>query len=754
MPYDLTDHLPEPREFDGYEILSRIGAGGMGHVYRARELALDREVAIKFVAAAEPGEHQRRRLHVEARAIARLQHPNVVGVYRIGEVAGRPYIAYELVSGRSLDREQLPLPWSRALDIGLRISLGLAAAHRRDVLHRDIKPANVMLTEAGEVKLLDFGLAKLINGGEPALSRRLEDGQVRLGAAVPSSLTATGHAMGTPLYMAPEIWLGEPATVQSDLYSLGILLYELLSGHLPFSELRHRDELSRAVLSGRPPPLAGLCPKAPQALTAVVERCLCRYPLERYASADELVVALDALSRLYQPFAAPEPKPHQTDDAELVASSFSRMSSQAERFATRVYERLFTRQPELRALFPVALGEQRKKLLGALQIMIENSKRPESLAPLLRDLGRRHAAYGVEAAHFDAIGEALLSTLADLEGARFSADLERAWSRTYQAIAEVMQSGLEEERPTATITTPDFAAAAFEREMHLDPPPIRYARSGEASIAYQISGVGPGNMMLVLGFVTHLELNWQAPRCAELLRGLSARSRLILFDKRGTGLSDPLPGLLSMDERLLEMLAVLDAAEAKQTVLFGVGDGAALSAAFAAKYPERVSGLVLYGGTPCSAQGPDWPHGSTPEAFARLRNVVMTRWGEPLFLERAPSIVDDEPFHRWWASYLRQGCGPGAATDLLLMNEQIDVRPVLRSITAPTLVLRREHDRWVPAAGSEHFAANIRGASLVLLPGADHLPFAGDIQGLLRETRRFLDELGERERWPVQAASR
>src|SRR3954468_18468388 len=160
MLEEPRDDLPEPREFDGFELLSRIGSGGMGHVYRARELALDRDVAIKFVAALEPGAIQRRRLHLEARAIARLQHPNVVGVYRIGEVAGRPYIAYELVSGRSLDREPLPVPWLRALEIGLRVAQGLAAAHRRDVLHRDIKAANVMLTEQGEVKLLDFGLAK------------------------------------------------------------------------------------------------------------------------------------------------------------------------------------------------------------------------------------------------------------------------------------------------------------------------------------------------------------------------------------------------------------------------------------------------------------------------------------------------------------------------------------------------------------------------------------------------------------------
>lgn len=152
-----------PRSFDGYVLSRKIGQGNMGQVFLATDTLLDRPVALKFISVADADEEARQRFLVEARAIARLQHPNVVAIYRVGEVSGHPYLASEFVRGEPLDRLERPVPWARALAIGVGIARGLAAAHRRGVVHRDIKPANILLSEEGEPKLLDFGIAKLLD---------------------------------------------------------------------------------------------------------------------------------------------------------------------------------------------------------------------------------------------------------------------------------------------------------------------------------------------------------------------------------------------------------------------------------------------------------------------------------------------------------------------------------------------------------------------------------------------------------------
>ena len=151
-----------PAEFDGYKLIRLIGQGGMGQVYLAHDTVLDRPVAVKLVSTVDPDESTRARFFLEARAIARLQHPNVVSIYRVGEVQGYPYLVSELIRGTSLDRAVTPMAWERVLGIGMGIARGLSAAHRRGVVHRDVKPANVILSEDGEAKLLDFGIAKLL----------------------------------------------------------------------------------------------------------------------------------------------------------------------------------------------------------------------------------------------------------------------------------------------------------------------------------------------------------------------------------------------------------------------------------------------------------------------------------------------------------------------------------------------------------------------------------------------------------------
>ncbi|MFL5416080.1 MAG: protein kinase domain-containing protein [Myxococcales bacterium] len=299
-------------EFDGYRLIRPIGRGTMGQVYLARDTLLDRSVAVKFIASVDPNPEQRERFFLEARAVARLQHPNVVTIYRVGEALGQPYLISEFVRGETLDRLAKPLPWQKALRIAQGLARGLAAAHRSGVLHRDIKPANAILSDDGEAKLLDFGLAKLMDlqafeakvsvpvfRASAALDETVDlPGPVNVPALArtlspPVAATLPGAVVGTPLYMAPEVWRGEPASFRSDLYSLGALLYHLCSGQPPHDRAQV-PELRCAVLDSDAKPLGDVCAIEPR-FAAAIDRCLRRDASERFSSADELREALDQL---------------------------------------------------------------------------------------------------------------------------------------------------------------------------------------------------------------------------------------------------------------------------------------------------------------------------------------------------------------------------------------------------------------------------------------------------------------------------
>ncbi|HSK02306.1 MAG TPA: serine/threonine-protein kinase, partial [Kofleriaceae bacterium] len=317
-----------PAELDEYRVVRFLGQGAMGQVYLAHDSLLDRPVALKFVHAEDP--EARARFFEEARAVARLQHPNVVAIYRVADVAQHPYLVSEYVRGRTLDRLARPVPWSQVVELALDLARGLAAAHRRGVLHRDVKPANAMLTDEGGVKLLDFGLASVTPGGAdeevvaaplPRASARVRSTShlTALAQTVPvwsapgagfgsdsgdaATHTARGErwphprpcGAGTPLYMAPEIWRGEPATRRSDLYSLGILLYELLAGTAPHRGIPMAD-LGEAIQGRDVPPLLEVVPSVAPALAAIVDRLVARDPAARFASADALLAALEELA--------------------------------------------------------------------------------------------------------------------------------------------------------------------------------------------------------------------------------------------------------------------------------------------------------------------------------------------------------------------------------------------------------------------------------------------------------------------------
>jgi len=289
------DDWQPPSEVDEYRLLRPLGRGRTGRVYLAHDTLLERTVAVKFIpgldAEALP------RFLVEARAAARIQHPNVATLYRAGQFEGHPYLVSEYIRGTSLDRLPRPQPWQRVLEIGVGLARGLAAAHRRNVLHRDIKPGNAILEDSGTVKLLDFGLAKLLDAPE-ALASASEGSREELPEEAPSfaslelpSLTP-GTLVGTPYFMSPEAWAAEPSTVRSDLFSLGAVLYELAAGRGPFRHVPPR-ELARTVREQDARPLGQVCPDVDARLAAVVDRCLRRDPLERFASADALLEALE-----------------------------------------------------------------------------------------------------------------------------------------------------------------------------------------------------------------------------------------------------------------------------------------------------------------------------------------------------------------------------------------------------------------------------------------------------------------------------
>jgi formylglycine-generating enzyme required for sulfatase activity len=328
-----------PSAFSEYRVLHAIGRGQMGRVFLAHDTLLDRQVAVKFVSALAPSEAARDRFLTEARAAARLQHPNVVTVHRVGEIDGRPFLVSEFVRGLTLDQMPKPVPWDRALAIGIGLARGLAAAHRKGVLHRDIKPANAILADDGSPKLLDFGLAKFDVPVRDAKSRAAPRAVATLdpAATIPpdetgdlarASLDGAGGdaAVGTPDYMAPEIWRGEPGTRRSDVYAFGALLYELCAGVPPHGRLSI-EELSDAVQTRVAPPLSAAVPSVDARLDALVERCLRRDPDERFASGDELREALEALERATAGADAPTGNPYRglhTFEAEHRALFFGR----------------------------------------------------------------------------------------------------------------------------------------------------------------------------------------------------------------------------------------------------------------------------------------------------------------------------------------------------------------------------------------------------------------------------------------------
>ncbi|HEX8853741.1 MAG TPA: alpha/beta fold hydrolase, partial [Pyrinomonadaceae bacterium] len=317
-------------------------------------------------------------------------------------------------------------------------------------------------------------------------------------------------------------------------------------------------------------------------------------------------------------------------------------------------------------------------------------------------------------------------------------------TRTRIVIEETDEDEETDDSSTKAAANVDEGAAALSDEFApelMRVPETKYARSGELNIAYQTLGDAPLDLVFVMGWVSHLEYFWREPRFARFLRRLASFSRLIMFDKRGTGLSDrvPLVELPTLEQRMDDVRAVLDAVGSERAALCGVSEGGPLAALFAATYPEKTSALVMIGTYAKRIRAEDYPWAPTAAEREEFFEELREHWGGPVGIEeRAPSLAADPSFRAWWAEYLRMGASPGAAVALTKMNAEIDVRHVLPSIRVPALVIHRAGDACLKVEEGRYVAAHIQGAKYVELSGEDHLPFVGDQDAVLEEIEEFL----------------
>src|SRR5215813_814788 len=285
----MKETLPVNSNISHYRILSKLGAGGMGEVYLAEDTQLGRHAAIKLLPPETVSdEHARKRLVREARVVATLDHPNICSIYEVGEADGRSFIAMQYIEGERLDLrlKRKPVDLKESLTIALQIADALTEAHTHGIIHRDIKPANVIITSRGQAKVMDFGLAKVIQqaGGEDTEAK------------TKTLLTAPDEILGTVPYMSPEQLRGEQVSACSDIWALGVVLYEMITGQRPFRGST-TFTLSSAILRESPAPISA---RVPAGLRRLIQRCLAQEPTERYQHASELRAALEVSQQARQ----------------------------------------------------------------------------------------------------------------------------------------------------------------------------------------------------------------------------------------------------------------------------------------------------------------------------------------------------------------------------------------------------------------------------------------------------------------------
>jgi class 3 adenylate cyclase len=270
-------------------------------------------------------------------------------------------------------------------------------------------------------------------------------------------------------------------------------------------------------------------------------------------------------------------------------------------------------------------------------------------------------------------------------------------------------------------------------------PQVKYARSGDVRIAYQVIGSGPIDLVFVPGFAWHLEVLWEEPGVRRFFERLASFCRMVLFDKREQGLSDRIGKPPTLEDTMDDIQAVMDAAGMERAALFGISEGGPASILFAATYPDRTSALCLYGSFARLLVADDYEQGIPEEVVDGTTQVIDEDWGGPVAIDLfAPTRAEDPAFRDWWARFLRAGSSPRGAVALLRLYKEIDVRHTLDAIAVPTLVMHREHDIAVPLDLGRYIADGIPGARWVVFGGADHIPASGNSDEIIDEVEEFL----------------
>ena len=373
------------------------------------------------------------------------------------------------------------------------------------------------------------------------------------------------------------------------------------------------------------------------------------------------------------------------------------------------------------------------KVFDTLLVLIENCSRVLTKQELMQKVWpdsfveENNLAQNISTLR-KALGEDLIQTIPK-RGYRFVADV-----RLSQAETVIIH-----EKTRARIVVEQDDTDSLDETFK--PPETMYARSGDVNIAYQVIGDAPLDLVFVMGWVSHLEYCWRDPSFARFLLRLASFSRLILFDKRGTGLSDrvPINQLPTLEQRMDDVRAVMSAVGSERAALCGVSEGGPMCTLFAATYPEKTLALVMIGTYAKRIRDAEYPWGPTAEQREQFFELMRREWGGPVGIdERAPSVANDPKFRDWWAAFLRMGASPGAAVALTQMNAEIDVRNVLPSIRVPSLVIHRTDDQCLLVEEGRFVAERIPGAKFVELPGNDHLPFVGNQDAILDEMEEFL----------------
>jgi pimeloyl-ACP methyl ester carboxylesterase len=268
------------------------------------------------------------------------------------------------------------------------------------------------------------------------------------------------------------------------------------------------------------------------------------------------------------------------------------------------------------------------------------------------------------------------------------------------------------------------------------PPTVQYARNGSVHIAYQVVGEGPIDVLMIPGWTSHLTVEWEEPTFVRFMERLGSFARLVRFDKRGTGLSDRPPGVPTLEERMEDAHAVMDAVGLQRAVVFGWSEGGPMAVLFAATYPERTTALVLYGTRARFVRAPDYPWGIAPEEMEANLTKLEAVWGRIVLTHLAPS--SDDRYRAWLLRYQQAAASPAAAVALQRANYQIDVRDILPAIHVPTLVLSRRDDPVGPGPAGRNLAERIPGARFIELEGSDHTMWLGDTDALVDEIEEFL----------------